>query len=275
MGSREVDVDQRAERLQVQPFAGRVGGHYEADRRVSDGPLDVLPLDAAPFAGEEDPGLARAGIEGDPLMPGSARRQARAPPKGRVVVLAEDDAAEVQPTRSVGSGGRLQLRVRRASAERSMIRSRMDPFLAHHFGESLSENLLFDRRRRALACRAAFSRSKDRWRSWSRSACISVFMKPASAVRLQRLGEVQGRPDRRRRTRPRSRPALEHRQPFDPHSARYRRRSGPIAPPPPASPACAARCGARSGYCAERTRPPCRSWRLLTNSAACNCGPGR
>ena len=59
----QVDVDQGAESLKVQPLARCVGGHHEPDCPVADRPLDILALDTPPLAGEEYPRLARAGVK--------------------------------------------------------------------------------------------------------------------------------------------------------------------------------------------------------------------
>ena len=93
----EIHVDQRAEGLQVQALAGGVGGNHDADVVIGDHPLELLADDADRLPLAIESAAIGPGIQPDGLgrMLGS---QGVGDPAGGVVILAEDDAAEIQPT---------------------------------------------------------------------------------------------------------------------------------------------------------------------------------
>ena len=64
---RQVDIDERAERLQVQALAGGVGRDDKADLALLDRRLDVLALDRGEVVAAEYAALARAGVDADRL----------------------------------------------------------------------------------------------------------------------------------------------------------------------------------------------------------------
>ena len=87
-------------------------------RAVSHRSLDLFAFDAAPFAVEEDAGLAGARVKRHAFAR-QAGGEALGDPEGRIVILAEDDAAVFEPVfRSQKMKDGVELGVCRAAAER-------------------------------------------------------------------------------------------------------------------------------------------------------------
>ena len=99
---RQVNVDEGAKGLKVQAFTGRVGRHDQADLPLLHGFLDVLALDRSEVLTPEQPAFARARIYAYRLS-GQRLRQLRTQRVSGVVVLAEDNAAVLQPGLAFGA----------------------------------------------------------------------------------------------------------------------------------------------------------------------------
>ena len=153
----EVNVDQRAQGLEVEPLAGRVRGHDEPYRAFPDSLLDLLAFDALPFPSKEDPGLACSGIDGDRLVrepPG----QAFGNPARRVEIRAEDDATQAQPVAQEMQHG-IELRVGRMRRQHVDDGLEVPAFLV----DELQSLGILRRLKRGL--RAASRPWPSRWRS--------------------------------------------------------------------------------------------------------------
>src|SRR5262249_43052382 len=82
--------------LQVESFARGIRSHNEANVALLDRLLDVLTLDGGTDVAPEDAALASAGVYGHRLI-GEDLCQFGSNPLRRVVILAENDAAVLQP----------------------------------------------------------------------------------------------------------------------------------------------------------------------------------
>ena len=99
---RQIDVDQRAEGLQVQAFARGVGRNEQSDLPSLHRGLDVFALDGGEVGAAKDAALASAGVDRHRLAR-QRRGQLSSQRAHGVVVLAEDDAAVLEPGLAIGA----------------------------------------------------------------------------------------------------------------------------------------------------------------------------
>ena len=77
-------------------YRRRIGGDDEPDLIFAHRPLDVFAVRGSPLPVQKDAGSTRAAVDGDGLALEVMRQPLRDPVR-RVVILAEDDAAPLQP----------------------------------------------------------------------------------------------------------------------------------------------------------------------------------
>ena len=112
----QVHVDEGAEGLEVQALAGGIGGDDQADAPLLDGLLDLLALDGGELVAPEHAAFSGAGVDGNRLA-GQRLGQLGGHPVHRVVILAEDDAAMLEPGfpfgpvlgQEIADGGKLRV----------------------------------------------------------------------------------------------------------------------------------------------------------------------
>ena len=93
----QVEIDEGAEALEVQSFAGGVGADEDFNFTVADELLEILALGGLALSAAVVGGTPAAGVEADQLVGQRLLAEFGGEPLGRVIVLGENHAAEVLP----------------------------------------------------------------------------------------------------------------------------------------------------------------------------------